>query len=155
KQSNESDFRKFEDLLMRALTQPNLIFRKNSMLILNTGLLKPTADIIDRMNVKADQVLAARADRKPDDPVYWVRERDSQQAAGPDDYIENYLAPDVSFGPFLKGDSELVWFDFYAICKQLVFEPIVPILQPRLIIALHSDELPAPGSYNNLDLAEC
>jgi hypothetical protein len=155
KQYNESDHSDFEKHLMQALTQQNLIFRKNSMLIFNADLLKPTPDIISKLNEIADQALAARVDRKPDDPVYWVRERDSPLAAGPDDYIENFLAPEISFGPFMKGETELVWFDFYAICKQLVFEPTVPIMQPRLIIALHSDELPAPGTYNKLDLEEC
>src|SRR5436309_1391658 len=118
-QQENSDFDKFQQLLMQALTQPSLEFRKSGVEFpgLRTHMLPE--EVSDELEKMADKIIAKQANRQPGDPVYWLRQRDVPVIAGIEESIENFVQPTFSFGPFVNEELIPVWFDFFQVSKQL------------------------------------
>ncbi|MEO6636998.1 MAG: hypothetical protein ABIN25_01905, partial [Ginsengibacter sp.] len=153
-QTEDSNFDKFQQLLMQALTQPALEFRKSGVEFpgLQTHMLPE--EVSDELENMAGKIIAQQANRQPGDPVYWLRQRDVPVAAGIEESIENFVEPAFSFGPFLNQELIAVWFDFFQVSKQLKFQ----VLNSKdfLIITIPGEGLmPGDGRHKNLSFDDC
>ncbi|OBX26617.1 hypothetical protein LX77_01084 [Gelidibacter algens] len=155
-QPEDSNFGKFQDLLMFVLTQSSLEFRKNALEFpgMQTQMLpEDKSDELDRL---AEKIIAEQANRNISDPVYWLRQRDVPIRIGIEESIENFIEPTFSFGPFINEHSSPVWFDFFEFPKQLLLEISQGGIADFLVIALpNGEELPPAGIQETLNFPDC
>ncbi len=153
-QNEDSNFEKFQDLLVFVLTQPSLEFRKSGVEFpgLQTHMLPE--EVSDELEKMADKIIAEQANRQPNDPVYWLRQRDVRVAAGIEESIENFVEPTFSFGPFFNQQLIPVWFDFFQVAKQLKFQ-VLNTTDFLIITIPDGGTIPEDGSYNTLKFDDC
>jgi len=155
-QDEDAHFDKFRDLFKQSLTQPSLVTRKTGVYFPDFQFNK-LPDVIEKeLELMTDEIVVAQANRNPNDPVFWIRERNLPVIAGLEESPENYLEPEHSFGPFVYAKSKQSWFDFYRVPKQLRFEVLFGGMPDFLIITLQpEDPLPAAGAHASLSFEDC
>ncbi|MCY7420213.1 MAG: hypothetical protein LH478_00485 [Chitinophagaceae bacterium] len=153
-QDNASGFEKFQDVLKQALSQPSFEIRNTSVQFRSFESTILPDGVTGELKKISEEIIAAQATRKPDDPVFWLRQRSMAVTAGIEESIENFLEPELSFGPFINAQSKKGWFDFFRMPVQVKFQ--VAGMQDALIIALApGDKLPTAGRRTTLSFADC
>lgn len=151
-----SNFEKFQGILGAALTQPSLETGSTGVRFPDFQSNRLPEEIIEELEKMADEIEAAQPHRKPTDPVFRLRQRNLSVTAGFEEDIENFLEPDLSFGPFINQQSKKIWFDFYQVSNQLTFEIFDSGLPAIMIITVPAgNPLPAVGKYTELTFDDC
>lgn len=151
-----SNFEKFQGILGAALTQPSLETGRTGVQFPDYQSYRLPEEIIDELDKMADEIEAAQPHRKPTDPVFRLRQRNLSVTAGFEEDVENFLEPDLSFGPFINQQSKKIWFDFFQVSNQLTFEIFDSGLPAIMVITLPAgNPLPAIGKYTELTFDDC
>jgi|GEM_PF-2661031 len=155
-QDNHSHFEKFGDVLKQSLTQASLEFRRTGVQFPDFQLGMLPEDITEELEKMTDEIITAQTNRKTNDPVFWLRQRNVSLTTGIEESVENFLEPEFSFGPFINPQSKTTWFDFFLVPKQLRFKVFEDGLSDFMIITLPPGQpLPSVGTYTTLDFADC
>jgi hypothetical protein len=154
-QREQSQLDKFTDLLRQVLTQPALEIKKTGLQFpdFQSGILPD--EIVQEFETIADEIVATQPTRKPDDPVYWLRQRNINVKAGIEEMPENFLESEFSFGPFFNGQTKETWFDFFRAHRLLRFEISHGIPDFIVITIPPGTALPNAGTHTEFNFEDC
>ncbi len=155
-QDKDSNFEKFQDLLKQSLTQPSLETRISGVHFPDFQSYMLPDNINEELDKIADEIIASQASRQPNDPVFWLRQRNLPVIGDIEESIENFLEPEFSFGPFINQQSKQDWFDFFRVTKQLRFEILEGGISDFMVIALPlAEQFPSAGRHTTLSFDDC